>query len=108
MAFMVQLSNHFPGLLYKKIVLYTFLDILTALSSHSDEVYDSMSHPVTLFTSREQLMMDPNSLTRSKIQSNLVTLLTSMFLKAVVIAQSELNQVFSTYEADVTLQSSPQ
>lgn len=48
MAFLVKLSNNFPSLLIKKQVLYTFLDILTALSAQFDDVYDSMSHPIVL------------------------------------------------------------
>jgi len=59
MAFLMQLSSNFPAMLAKKQVLYTFLDILTALSAQFDDVYDSMSHPIVLKISQEQILLDP-------------------------------------------------
>ena len=55
----MQLSSNFPAMLAKKQVLYTFLDILTALSAQFDDVYDSMSHPIVLKISQEQILLDP-------------------------------------------------
>jgi len=101
MEFLVQISNNFPGLLYKKRVLYTILDILSALSDQFDDIYDSMSHPITLAISCEQIMLDPSSAVRMKIQADLLSLLSSMFLKAIVLAEQELYQVFDMYTADL-------
>ena len=55
----------------KKDVLYTFLDILTALTAQLNDIYDSMSHPITLAISQEQLIVHPQVDVKNKIQQYL-------------------------------------
>lgn len=67
LQFLVTLSSHFPFLLHKTKVLFTFLDILSALAGQSDDVYDSNAHPIVI--AGELLMMDSSAAARAEIQS---------------------------------------
>ena len=83
-------TENFPILLLKQSVMFTFLDILTALDRMLLMTYDAVSHTATLQLSKDQITLVPEKELQAQILTAMTELMTSLFLKSAIIGLTEL------------------
>eukprot|EP00347_Sterkiella_histriomuscorum_P009815 403339780 len=88
----------FPYLLNDVKIFTTFMDLLTALNAESYAIYDSLSYPLRLICSAEQILLPTEAEKKTQILADLQNLFVDMVIYGFIFSEDKLNLNLEHYK----------